>query len=77
MKNTENAPEMNPPSGATEVERLTNQNTRLMNSITTLTRDLARRESEIARKDEQIKRLKTLLSHYGMDDGLIKIFLAL
>lgn len=75
MDITENAPEKNPPSGATEVERLTNQITRLGNSISTLTQDLLRRESEIARKDEQIERMKTLLNHYGMDDGLIEIFL--
>lgn len=75
MKN--NANEKNPPSGVTEVERLTNRNTRQMNEITTLIQDLARRDAEIARKDEQIERMKTLLNHYGMDDGLIKIFLAI
>lgn len=77
MENITNDIEKNQPYGATEVERLTDQNTRQMNSISTLTQGLLRRESEIARKDVQIKRLKTLLNHYGMDDGLIKIFLAI
>ena len=77
MENINNDTEKNPPSGATEVERLNNQITRQGHEITSLTQDLVRRDAEIARKDEQIKRLKTLLNHYGMDDGLIKIFLAI
>ena len=77
MKNNANDTEKTPPTGAADVEQLLARNKRQMNEITTLLQDLARRDAEIARKDEQIERMKTLLNHYGMDNGLIEIFLAI